>query len=111
MGDWEQVVAISGLALVTVLARGMFLWPRRQWRLPQWLESGLRYAPVAALSAIVAPALLMDAGGQWGTVWADGRLAGATVGVLWFRWRRDVLGTIVCGTLVMGLCRWLAGGT
>ena len=73
----EGVIAILGLALITLLTRGFFLFPERDLPLPGWLEQGLRYAPLAALVAVVAPEIVMTQGRLIGT-WTDARLpAGA----------------------------------
>lgn len=101
MSTFAQVVAILGLAVVTVLTRSFFFISDREWPIPRWLREGLRHAPLAALVAIIAPAVLMDAQGQWLQTWQDARLPAVAVAVAWFYWRRDVLGTILSGTAVM----------
>src|SRR5688572_5632952 len=53
--SWEVVLAIAGLALLTLLSRGFFLLPEREVPLPDWLRQGMRYAPLAALVAVIAP--------------------------------------------------------
>jgi branched-subunit amino acid transport protein len=68
--------------------------------LPDWLRKGLRYAPLAALTAVVAPEVVMQQGHLIDTV-KDARLYAALAGALWFVWRRDILGTIVAGMVVM----------
>lgn len=97
---WEVLLVLVGLALVTLLSRGFFLLPEREWPLPDWLRKGLRYAPLAALTAVVAPEVVMSQGQLIDTV-KDARLYAALAGVLWFAWRRDILGTIVAGMLVL----------
>jgi branched-subunit amino acid transport protein len=105
----EQVLAILGLAVVTVFTRSFFFISEREWPIPSWLREGLRHAPLAALVAIIAPSVLMDAQGQWLQTWQDARLPAAAVAVLWFFWRRDVLGTILSGTAVMLFLRLALG--
>ena len=105
MSTFEQVLAILGLAAVTVFTRGFFFISERDWPIPQWLREGLRHAPLAALVAIIAPSVLMDPQGQWLQTWQDARLPAVAVAVLWFFWRRDVLGTILSGTAVMLVLR------
>ncbi len=100
MGWWEGVATIAGLACITVLTRGFFIIPERPLPLPGWLQQGLRYAPLAALAAVVAPEVLMSNGHLIGT-WKDARLFAAAAGAAWFFWRRGILGTIVCGTVAM----------
>jgi branched-subunit amino acid transport protein len=97
---WEGVVAIAGLALITVVTRGFFLLPDRDLPLPNWLQQGLRYAPLAALVAVVAPEVMMTQGHLIGS-WADARLPAVGVSTAYFYWRRDILGTIVSGTAVL----------
>jgi len=100
MSAWHAVVAILGLAVITVATRGFFLYPERELPLPAWLKQGLRYAPLAALAAVVAPEILMQQGHLITTV-KDARLYAALAGTVYFFWRRGILGTIVIGTLVM----------
>jgi branched-subunit amino acid transport protein len=97
--SWGVWFALLGLGLITLLCRGFFLLPQREWPLPDWLRKGLRYAPLAALTAVVAPEVLMTQGRLIDTL-QDARLYAAVVGALWFVWRRDILGTIVAGMLV-----------
>ncbi len=58
----EGTIAIIGLALLTVLTRAFFLLPERELPLPDWLQQGLRYAPLAALVAVVAPEIVLTQG-------------------------------------------------
>jgi branched-subunit amino acid transport protein len=98
----EGVVAIVGLALITLVARGFFLFPERELPLPAWLHRGLRYAPLAALVAVVAPEIVLSQGQLIGT-WRDARLPAVIAATAWYWWRREILGTIVSGTAVL-LC-------
>jgi len=100
MSTWQAVVAIFGLALITVATRGFFLYPERDLPLPGWLKQGLRYAPLAALAAVVAPEIVMQQG-HLITTFKDARLVATLAATGYFFWRRGILGTIVTGTLVM----------
>ena len=104
----EGIVTIAGLALITLLTRGFFVLPQRDWPLPHWLQEGLRFAPIGALVAVITPELVMS-GGALITTWADARLFGAAAATAWFCWRRDMLGTIVVGTAVMLTLRIVLG--
>ena len=97
---WPVALALLGLGLVTLLTRGFFLLPEREWPLPGWLRQGLRHAPLAALAAVVAPEVVMNQGQLIDSL-RDARLYAALAGALWFAWRRDILGTIVAGMLVL----------
>lgn len=100
MSTWAAVWSILGLAAITVLTRGFFLVPERDLPIPDWLRNALRYAPLAALVAVVVPEVVLTQG-QLIHSWQDARLYAAAAGALWFWWRRSILGTIVCGTAVM----------
>lgn len=99
MSTLELTLAILGLALVTVLTRAFFFIGERELPLPPWLQQGLRYAPLAALAAVVLPEIVMSQGELIGT-WRDARVFGAAGGAAWFWWRRGILGTILCGMAV-----------
>jgi len=100
MGTWQAVITIVGLAGITVLTRGFFIIPERELPLPGWLRQGLRYAPLAALVAVVVPEVVLS-NGQLITTWKDARLYAAAVGAGYFFWRRGILGTILTGTTTM----------
>ena len=96
----ETTVAILGLALLTLLTRAFFLIPERELPLPEWLQQGLRYAPLAALVAVVAPEIVLI-NGELITTWKDPRLPAVVVASVYYFWRRGILGTIISGTAVM----------
>ena len=100
MSTIEGVIAIVGLALITIVTRGFFLFPEREVPMPAWLQQGLRYAPLAALVAVIAPEIVMSQGQLIATL-RDPRLPAVVVAVAYFYWRRDILGTIVSGTAVL----------
>ncbi|RYY97091.1 MAG: AzlD domain-containing protein, partial [Comamonadaceae bacterium] len=85
-----------------------FLLPKRDLPMPLWLREGLRYAPIAALAAVVAPELVMTQGRLVGTL-LDARIFGALAGLAFYAWRRSLFGTIVCGTAVMLGLRFALG--
>lgn len=99
MTDAWTLAVIVGLAVVTVVTRSFFFISSKPWHLPHWAQRGLQYAPIAALSAVVIPEIVMTQG-QLIATWQDARLFSAAVGVAAFYWRRDVLLTIVAGMAV-----------
>jgi branched-subunit amino acid transport protein len=99
MGYWEGVIVILGLALITVVTRGFFFLSDREIPIPVWLRQGLRYAPLAAMAAVVVPEIVMQQGQLIYTA-QDARLYAALAAAAWFWWRRGILGTIVVGMLV-----------
>ena len=97
---WYAVIGIAGLAVVTVVTRGFFLIAERELTLPPWAMQGLKYAPLAALVAVIAPEIVLTDGALIAT-WADARIYAVLAGTLYFWWRRGILGTIVSGTAVL----------
>ena len=100
MSGIEGSIAVIGLALLTLLTRGFFLLPERELPLPVWLQQGLRYAPLGALVAVVAPEIVLTQGVLIST-WQDARLPAVVVATAYYFWRRGILGTIVSGTAVL----------
>ncbi len=103
MGGWEGLLAVLGLTGLTIATRGAFFLSRREVPIPQWLRQGLRYAPLAALAAVVVPEVLMTRGQFIGFIghWQDARVFAAVAGAAYFWWRRDILGTIITGMAVL----------
>lgn len=59
---WVAWALIAGMGLGAFLTRAFFVLPGRHLRLPATAERVLRYAPAAALMAIVAPDLALVQG-------------------------------------------------
>jgi branched-subunit amino acid transport protein len=106
--DLFTLLVIAGMAAITVITRSFFFISSKPWKLPQWAERGLAYAPIAALAAVIAPEVLMTQGQLIGT-WQDARLFGAAAGFAYFVLKRGTLGTIVCGMAVFLPLRILLG--
>ena len=94
---------ILGLAVVTLVTRCFFFLSSKPWQLPHWAQRGLQYAPIAALSAVILPEVVMTQG-QLITTWLDARVFASVAGAVYFFARRGqgqaVLGTIVTGMVV-----------
>jgi branched-subunit amino acid transport protein len=97
--DAWTVATIAAMTLVTVLTRALFFLPAKPWTLPRWLDAGFRYAPIAALAAVVVPEIAMT-DGHLITTWRDARVFAAVAATAWFVARRGLLGTIVAGMAV-----------
>ncbi|MFP5474799.1 MAG: AzlD domain-containing protein [Gammaproteobacteria bacterium] len=97
--DPWTVAIILGLAVVTVVTRCFFFISERSLPLPAWVHRALRYAPVAALAAVVAPEVVMS-GGHLVPSWQDARLFAAAVGAALYFWRRSTLITMAGGMAV-----------
>jgi branched-subunit amino acid transport protein len=97
--DPWPLLTIVALGVITVVTRGFFFMSSKPWTLPGWAQRGLQYAPIAALSAVVVPEIVMTQGEMIKT-WQDARLFAVVAGLCWFAWQRGVLGTIVAGMVV-----------
>ena len=97
--DLWTIATIVGMACVTVITRSFFYISSKPWKLPAWAQRGLHYAPIAALSAVVIPEIVMSQG-HLVTTWKDARLFAAAFGAVWFYWSKGVLGTILAGMAV-----------
>ena len=100
MSAWMTIVAIAGLTVVSVVTRGFFMLPRREVPIPAWLREALRFAPLAALVAVLVPDLAMTDDHLIAT-WRDARLYATATGILVFCTTRSLLGTILAGSAVL----------
>ncbi len=106
--DFWTLVTILGLACITVLTRSFFFISRKEFKLPAWAELGLQYAPIAALSAVIVPEIVMTQGVLITTL-QDARIYGALAGAAVFYWLRNTLACIGAGMAVYLPLRLLLG--
>ena len=104
VNGWH-ILAIVGLTVITVITRSFFFISSKPWHLPHWAQRGLQYAPIAALSAVVVPEIVMTQG-QLIHTWQDARLYAAVAGAAFYVWRKGA-GQAVLGTIVLGLAVYL----
>ena len=104
----EGMLTIVGLALLTVVTRGFFLFPEHEVPMPAWLKRGLKVAPLAALTAVIVPEVVMTQGHLIDSL-HDARLPAVAAATLWYLWRPGVLGPLVAGVLVFVPLRLLLG--
>ena len=97
--DLWTLITIVALTLVSVLTRSFFFLSSKPWPLPHWAQRGLQYAPIAALSAVVVPEVVMTQGQLIDSL-QDARIYAAAAGMAAYFWRRDVMATIVVGMAV-----------
>ena len=97
-----------GMGLVTLGTRSFFMFWGDRVRMPELILRSIRYAPLAAIVAIVSPEILMPAGAteisqfNWvlPQIWAG--LAAFVV----FSWLRTMLPTLIIGMLVYSALRY-----
>ncbi len=111
MSSLEIWITIILMALATVLARSSFFLLGNAVKLPSKLQHALRYAPAAALAAIVVPDLVLSGGGLGHAVSVsllNPKLIAGAAAALFFVATRHMLGTIVTGMLLYTALRlWL----
>jgi branched-subunit amino acid transport protein len=108
MTTWMTIAAIAGLTVVSVVTRGFFMFPERELPIPAWLREALRYAPLAALVAVLVPEMAMTDDHLIAT-WKDARIYATAVGILVFCTSRSLLGTILAGTAMLLALRLMLG--
>lgn len=101
MSSADIWLTIALLTFATVVTRSSFFLLASA-RLPARVQQALRYAPPAALAAIVIPDLLLNGGvgGAAGAVhidWTSPRLLAGIGATLFFLATRHLLGTILAG--------------
>ena len=102
---WVLVIGMAGLAFLT---RAIFILPGSHLRLPPTAERVLRYAPAAALMAIIVPDLAMSNGVLAISI-DNARLIGGLAAFAIAVATRSILLTIIGGMLALTLVRLLAG--
>lgn len=104
-------LAILGLTAITVLSRSLFLLAGSRTVIPSHLQRGLRYAPAAALVALIVPDLFAVDGAlsmaSLHPLHNPKLLAGIATGLVFF-YTRHMLLTIVAGMATYTLLRLLA---
>jgi branched-subunit amino acid transport protein len=108
MTTWMTIVAIAGLTAVSVVTRGFFMIPDREVPIPAWLREALRYAPLAALVAVLLPEIAMT-GDHLIATWKDARIYATATGIFVFCTTRSLLGTILAGTATLLALRLTLG--
>jgi branched-subunit amino acid transport protein len=95
----HAALTIVGMAAVTAVARGFFLFGERDAKVPEALLRALQVAPLAAIVAVLAPEIFMSHGALVST-WRDARLPAAAAATAFYAWRPGVLGPLVAGMAV-----------
>ncbi len=108
MSTFEFGLLVALLTLATFLTRSFFFFLRGAANMPEWLQHGLRYAPAAALAAILAPDLLLS-GSAIVPPWENVKLLAALAAGLFFIFSRHFLGTLIVGMVCFTVLRlWVA---
>ncbi len=93
---WEYLLLIVLMAATTAVTRSFFFMVGGSRRMPGWMQKSLGYVPAVALSAILAPDLLLNKG-VLVEPWLNIKLLAAIAATLFFLYARHRLGTLVFG--------------
>lgn len=104
MNSIDVWITIGLLTVATILTRGSFFMFGHAIKLPPKVQHALRYAPAAAMAAIVAPDLIMTQGGTTFDL-ASPKLWAGIGATLFFLSTRHLLGTIVAGMVLLTVIR------
>jgi branched-subunit amino acid transport protein len=105
MNIW-LIIVIAGL--VTFATRLSFIFLLDRIQVPDWFRRGLRFVPVAVLSAIILPELTSP-NGALNLSWRNPQLLAGAVAIL-VAWRtRNVILTIVAGMAALLVFQVLLG--
>ncbi len=103
-GFWLWL-AFGLLSATTFLTRGSFIMAGEKGRLPAVLQRALRYAPAAALAALIAPDLLLN--GNELQPFNPKLLAGIAVALVALRTRKPWLPFLLGMAVLIGLRKGL----
>jgi branched-subunit amino acid transport protein len=104
MSNTDVWITIFLLLAATLITRTSFFLLGHRVRLPERVQHALRYAPAAALAAIVAPDLFLS-NGQLAVTWMNPKLMAGLGATLFFLATRHLLGTIIAGMAFFTLLR------
>jgi len=106
--SWLVWALIAGMAAIAFFTRAVFILPGSHLRLPPTAERVLRYAPAAAIMAIIVPDIAL-AHGVFSISIENPRLVGGLVAFALAASTRSVFATIAGGMLALTLVRQFAG--
>ena len=104
----EISALLVGMGLVTLGTRGFFMFLGDRVRMPELILRSIRYAPLAAIVAILAPEIIMPNGAaeisQFN--WAIPQIWAGLAAFVTFTWLRSMLPTLIVGMLVYSALRY-----
>jgi branched-subunit amino acid transport protein len=102
---WAAIVVIGAL---TFTYRWSFIILLERLNVPPWLRAALRFVPIAALTAIITPELVIRAGALDLSLSNTRLIAGAVASLVAFR-TRNVLATIAVGMATLWALNYVIG--
>ncbi|RWA53093.1 branched-chain amino acid transporter [Cupriavidus sp. UYMSc13B] len=108
MSHTEVWIALVGMAVVTVITRALFLMAGEHVTVPDRIQRALRYAPAAALAAIILPDL-MTWHGHFTVALSNYKLVAGVAATLFYLLTRRMVGMIAVGMAVYTGLRLVVG--
>jgi branched-subunit amino acid transport protein len=105
MNAVEVWIVIVGLTLVTIVTRSAFFVIGNGLQLPAPVQRGLRYAPVCALMALIAPELAL-ADGALALSFGNPKLVAGAVAAVAVLGSRSMVLAMTLGMAVFALLRF-----
>ena len=104
MASSTVIITLIGMAVVTYLPRLLPAWYLRNKKLPPFLVAWLRYVPIAVLSALLLPALLIQEDTLNFSL--SNLYLWAAIPAIWVTWRtKSMFATVITGMLLVALAR------
>ncbi|MGC9162871.1 MAG: AzlD domain-containing protein [Thiomonas sp.] len=104
-----NAMVILGMAAVTFAIRYTLLALGGRFAFPPRVRQALRHVPVAVLTALVVPMVLLPDGQHWDLSWRNPGLAGALASAAVALRTRRLLPAIAAGMVVYLTWRWVLG--
>lgn len=102
----SEVLLLIGMFVVTFTVRWFMLGFARSIVFPAWFKAALTFVPVAILTAIVVPMMLLPKG-VWWLSWQNPYLFAGLIAA-WVAWRwQHLLLTLVTGLIAFALLSYL----
>lgn len=105
MSVWPTMIVCG---LVTFALRLSFIAAEGRVTFPRWFRVLLPFVPVATLTALVVPELLLSRGALW-LSWDNARLMAGLVAIAIAAITRSVLWTLIGGFAVLALWSQVTG--
>lgn len=100
-------IALLIIGVVTFAYRASFIFFLEQLQLSTWLQQALRFVPVAALTAITVPELLVR-NGVIAVGWQNERLVAGIMAACVAWWTKNIVLTLVIGMGALYLLQWMS---
>ncbi len=106
MNEWALIIL---MALITFSIRYVLIASAGRWHLPSTMERGLKYIPVAVLSAIVVQTIMMKSDNGQASNWSIDIyfLISAVIAFGVARATKNLMITVTAGLLCYGIIKYL----